>query len=110
VMDSLEKTVLEALLTLKPSWIQISPGTLPGSSVWDASYPSGLRVTVERYPSQLRMTASGPAPTSPTPETLSTGSNADCAQLAFQWGMDRASSLQQSSVLREAVLRPGEPT
>src|ERR1700751_4950847 len=105
-MDSLERTVLEALLTLQPSWIQISPGPLANSSVWDASFPSGLRVTVERFPSQLRMTASGPAPTSPTAATRSTGSNTDAAQLAFQWGLPRAVSLRQSSVLREAVLRP----
>jgi hypothetical protein len=110
VMDSLERTVLGALLTLQPSWIQISPGPLLGSSVWDASFPSGLRVTVERYPSQLRMTASGPAPTSRTPETRSTGSNGDVTQLAFQWALDRASSLQESSVLREAALRPRNVT
>jgi hypothetical protein len=105
-MDSLERTVLEALLTLEPLWIQISPGPLLSSSVWDASYPSGLRVTVERYPSQLRMTASGPAPTSPTAETRSTGSIEASTQLALDLALRRAGSLQEASVLREAVLRP----
>jgi hypothetical protein len=62
--DYLAKDLMGALLTWKPSSIQVSAGHRPGSSIWVASYPLGRHVTVELSASRSCLTETESATTS----------------------------------------------